>query len=68
MRETKGKGVETITLTIYNRWEKNVFKGNDMEQGWGGIYNWIEQGNVVFVYCISATFTNGQKVEDKGGC
>ena len=62
----KGKGVETITLTIYNRWGNKVFEGKDMEQGWDGTYNGIEQGSAVFVYYISATFTNGQTVEDKG--
>ncbi len=61
-----GKGVETINLTIYNRWGNKVFESNDMTQGWDGTYNGNEQGNAVFVYYISATFVNGLRVEDKG--
>jgi len=62
----KGKGIETINLTIYNRWGNKVFESNDLLQGWDGTYNGNEQGNGVFVYYITATFIKGKTVEDKG--
>jgi len=61
-----GKGIESISLSIYNRWGNKVFETNDMLQGWDGTYNGNEQGNAVFVYYITATFVNGKTVEEKG--
>ena len=62
----RGKGVESITLTIYNRWGNKVFETNDMEIGWDGTYHGNDQGSAVFVYFINATFINGQSIEEKG--
>ena len=61
-----GKGIESVSLKIYNRWGNKVFESDDMTQGWDGTYNGNEQGSAVFVYYISAAFVNGQTVEDKG--
>ena len=62
----RGKGIEMMTLTIYNRWGNKVFETNDMQTGWDGTYHGNDQGSAVFVYFINATFINGQSIEEKG--
>ena len=62
----RGKGIEMMTLTIYNRWGNKVFETNDMKTGWDGTYHGNDQGSAVFVYFINATFINGQEIEEKG--
>ena len=62
----RGKGIESVSLKIYNRWGNKVFESNNLEQGWDGTFKGKEQGSAVFVYYISATFVNGSTIEDKG--
>ena len=62
----RGKGIQSFTLIIYNRWGNKVFETTDINIGWDGSYRGIEQGNAVFVYYLTATFINGGKKEEQG--
>jgi gliding motility-associated-like protein len=62
----RGKGVQTLSLSIYNRWGNKVFETDELEFGWDGTYRGEEQGSAMFVYYLSATFVNGETVEEKG--
>jgi len=62
----QGKGIESFELIIYNRWGNKVFETTDIAQGWDGSYNGKEQDNAVFVYYITATFTNTETVGEQG--
>jgi gliding motility-associated-like protein len=62
----RGKGVQTLSLRIYNRWGNKVFETEELEFGWDGTYRGEEQESAVFVYYLSATFVNGETAEEKG--
>mgnify|MGYP002280440142 CR=1 FL=1 len=62
----RGKGVQSVHMSIYNRWGNKVFETNSMDNGWDGKYHGNALNSAVFVYYIEATFVNGQTVTDKG--
>jgi len=47
----------TGELSIYNRWGQLVFKTNDLQKGWNGIYNSISQATGVYIYQVKYTYT-----------
>lgn len=52
--------IETMELTIFDRWGKQMFISTDPEEGWNGRYNNTE-GELapdVYAYCIKVTCTN----------
>ena len=66
MLYVRGKGIQSFTLIIYNRWGNKVFETTDINMGWDGSYRGIEQGNAVFVYYLTSTFINGVEKEEQG--
>ena len=46
-------------MVIYNRWGQKVFESTTTDgRGWDGMFNGEPQPLGVYVYQISATFTN----------
>jgi len=62
----RGKGIETLSVKIYNRWGNKVFEINDIAQGWDGTYKGAEQNTAIFVFVLEATFLNGKTVSESG--
>jgi gliding motility-associated-like protein len=62
----RGKGIESFTMVIYNRWGNKVFETSDINEGWDGTYKGKPLNSAVFVYVVNATFTNGETIFKKG--
>jgi gliding motility-associated-like protein len=59
--------VETEVFTIYNRWGLEVYRSNDIGEGWDGNYKSIPQDIGVFVYYyIGRSATTGKPYTFKG--
>ena len=66
-RDYLSKGLLTFNMSIYNRWGQLIFETDKVTgRGWDGNFNNEPQPQGVYVYSISATFTDGQKVSQKG--
>ena len=62
-------GTECITsmsLGIYDRWGTKVFESTDPATCWNGTDNGQALDPAVFVYHLSATLANGERVEKQG--
>ncbi len=60
------KGVESLSVKIYNRWGNKVFEINDVNDIWDGTYKGKKQNTAVFVYVLEASFLNGKTVTESG--
>lgn len=62
----RGRNVEKMNLSIYNRWGEKVFESNNQQVGWDGIYkgDFVEPG--VFVYHLTVKCVDGQDYFKKG--
>lgn len=58
--------IENFSMTIYNRWGEIVFQTKDPAKGWDGKYRGLEQQSDVFVWQISLTSKQGEKMSAKG--
>ncbi len=58
--------IQTMLLTIYNRWGEKVFESDDVTKGWDGKFKdkLIDAG--VYAYYITATFVNNELYNNKG--
>ena len=58
-RQLLSSGVKRFAMVIYNRWGQKVFESTTTDgRGWDGMFNGEPQPLGVYVYQISATFTN----------
>lgn len=53
-------GVETYTLSIYNRWGELIFESSDPNIGWDGYYREELCKQDVYVWKVKGKFINGQ--------
>jgi gliding motility-associated-like protein len=58
--------IQTFTIYIYDRWGEKVFESTDADFCWDGTYRGKALDPAVFVYFITATFSNETKVDAKG--
>ena len=61
-----GRGIESFTLKIFDRIGEQVFQTTSMEKGWDGRLLGVPMNDGVFVYTLSITFCNGEKVKKYG--
>ncbi|MEO6304639.1 MAG: gliding motility-associated C-terminal domain-containing protein, partial [Bacteroidia bacterium] len=61
-----GNCISSMNLQVYNRWGEKVFESNDKNTCWDGTYKGIKQNDAVFIYQLSATFVNDEKIIKKG--
>jgi gliding motility-associated-like protein len=54
------QGVKKYKLEIYNRWGEVIFESDDVSKGWNGYINGEPAKQDVYVWRVTATFTNGQ--------
>jgi gliding motility-associated-like protein len=59
-------GVSDYKLVIYNRWGEKVFESHDQKMGWDGTYKGAPQDMDAYIYTVSATLIDGEKVALKG--
>lgn len=58
--------IQTFNIYIFDRWGEKVFESTDAGFCWDGTYRGKALDPAVFVYFITATFSNDNKVESKG--
>lgn len=57
----KGDDIESVQMLIFNRWGDEIFKSNDKNVGWNGIYKSKLVEPLVYVYKIKVTMINGEE-------
>ena len=62
----RGKGVESITISIFNRWGQLIFQSSSLDEGWDGTYGGKPVNAGVFVYVLKGEFSNGDAIDIKG--
>ncbi|HEX2394859.1 MAG TPA: PKD domain-containing protein, partial [Bacteroidales bacterium] len=60
------QGIEKYKLEIYNRWGELIFESQDVNKGWNGFIKGEPVKQDVYVWRVTATFTNGQPYVDAG--
>ncbi len=61
-----GNGIESMSLSIYDRWGTEVFFSNSQTSGWNGSYKGEELNTAVFAYRLSLTFKDKAPVKVSG--
>ncbi|MFO7659261.1 MAG: PKD domain-containing protein [Bacteroidales bacterium] len=54
------KGVENYRLEIYNRWGELIFVSEDVNKGWNGYVDGKMMKQDVYIWRVTATFTDGK--------
>ena len=62
----RGIGIVEMSFKVYDRLGEKIFDTNDMTKGWDGTYKGNLLNNAVFVYELSATLVNGNKISKHG--
>jgi gliding motility-associated-like protein len=62
----RGKGIEEIQFTIFNRWGEKIFETFDLNAGWDGTYKGEPMNLSVFVYVLKGKYKNGKSIDEKG--
>jgi PKD repeat protein len=60
------KGIEKYRLEIYNRWGELIFTSDDVNRGWNGYIKGSPAKQDVYVWRVTATFTNGRPYVEAG--
>lgn len=60
-----GNCIETMELTIFDRWGEKVFETTDPKQGWDGTFNGRALNPAGFAYVLKAT-VKGEQISKKG--
>ncbi len=62
----RGKNIDQLSISVYDRWGQRVFQTNNINEGWDGKYNGEELENAVFVYFLTLTYSDGKTEVKKG--
>ena len=54
------EGIEKYRLEIYNRWGEVIYVSEDVNKGWNGFIKGSPAKQDVYVWRVTATFTNGR--------
>jgi len=60
------ENIETLHLTVYNRWGENVFESQNKNDGWDGNYKGKPCSPDVYVYHATIVFEDGTETSRKG--
>jgi|GEM_PF-558607 len=58
--------IESMTLTVYNRWGEEMFSTTDKDIGWDGTYQGAELAPDVYGYYFTAVCVNGFTYQKQG--
>jgi len=62
----RGENLETLHLTVYNRWGNKVFDSQNPNEGWDGNYKGKPCSPDVYVYHATIIFEDGTETSRKG--
>jgi gliding motility-associated-like protein len=62
----RGRNIDQLSFTVYDRWGQRVFETHDINEGWDGTYRGEEMENAVFVYYLTLTYSDGKTEVKKG--
>lgn len=61
------RGIATLKyFRIFNRWGEKIFETTDINEGWNGKYNGVEQPVGVYIYMLMAEADSGEPFIQKG--
>ncbi|WP_462318793.1 PKD domain-containing protein, partial [Marinilabilia sp.] len=60
------KGIVEYKLQIYSRWGELVFESNDVNNGWDGYFREELCPQGVYIWMVTATYSNGRRIEEAG--
>jgi gliding motility-associated-like protein len=60
------KGIVEYKLQIFSRWGELIFESNDVTQGWNGYYRDEICPQGVYIWRVTATYSNGKRIEKTG--
>ena len=61
-----GRGIESISLKIFDRIGEKVFESTDILLGWDGKLNEVPMNDGVFVYLLEVKYCNGEIHKEQG--
>jgi gliding motility-associated-like protein len=61
-----GKGIETVSLKLFNRIGEKVFETSSIYEGWDGTQNGLPVNNGTYIYVLDLVYCNGEKVKEHG--
>ncbi len=64
--QVHGRGVDYISLKVFDRVGEKVFETTELEKGWDGKLFGVPMNNAVFVYMLEVHYCNGEMVKEKG--
>jgi gliding motility-associated-like protein len=64
--QVHGKGVDHISLKIFDRIGEKVFETNELETGWDGTYHGLLMNDNVFVYKLEIYYCSGETIKETG--
>ncbi|MFZ5553989.1 MAG: PKD domain-containing protein [Bacteroidota bacterium] len=56
---SKGVGISTFSMQIFNRWGELIFESTDINKGWDGTYMGKEAAIDVYIWKVRLTATDG---------
>jgi gliding motility-associated-like protein len=62
----RSQGIVTMRFAVYSRWGELVFESFDVKKGWDGIHRGKPAPSGNYIYILTATLNDGEKVEMKG--
>lgn len=62
----RGQDVKTLGFKVFNRWGELVFETNNINNGWNGVYKGVLQEMEVYVWTLTATFSDGKAAVKSG--
>ncbi len=62
----RGENIETLHLTVYNRWGEKVFETQNQNDGWDGNYKGKPCSQDMYVYHATIMFKDGTESSRKG--
>ncbi len=62
----RGKGFESLSLIVFDRWGNKVFETTDKDIGWDGTKSGKKLNSDVYVYHLEVTYYSGEVVEREG--
>lgn len=60
------KGIVEYKLQIFSRWGELIFETTDIHQGWDGYYREELAPQGVYIWRVTATFSDGRRIEKAG--
>jgi gliding motility-associated-like protein len=61
-----GKGIESISLQIFDRVGEKVFESTNIKDGWDGSWRGVPMNDGIFVYVLEVKYCNGKSAKEQG--